>query len=195
MVLASASTVRATLLRSAGIHPEIVPAHVDEDEIKRAFRAEGRSALDAAIALAEVKAMRISRHHPGALVIGADQILVCGAEWFDKPVDLDHARAHLRTLRGKAHGLATAAVVVRDGQRIWHHGATPMLTMRDFTDGFLDDYLAREGDDVLTSVGVYKLEGRGVQLFSRIDGDFFTILGLPLLQLLGFLREHGVVGT
>jgi septum formation protein len=195
VVLASASAVRAALLRSAGIKAEIAPAHVDEDEIKRAFRAEGRSAIDAAIALAEVKAMRIARNHPGALVIGADQILVCGAEWFDKPADLDHARAHLRTLRGKAHGLATAAVIVRDGERIWHHPETPKLTMRDFTDAFLDDYLAREGADVLSSVGVYKLEGRGVQLFSRIDGDFFTILGLPLLPLLGFLREHGVVGT
>lgn len=187
--------MRARLLLAAGVEVIIAPADVDEGEIKQSFRAEGATALDTATALAEFKARRISPRHPGALVIGADQILVCGSEWFDKPVDLDHAKAHLRALRGKTHGLATAAVVFRDGQRIWHHGETPKLTMRSFSDSFIDDYLAREGEDALASVGAYRLEGLGSQLFSHIEGDFFSILGLPLLPLLAFLREHRVVAS
>jgi septum formation protein len=193
VVLASASPARAQLLEAAGVQVVLAPAHIDEDEVKGALRAEGVKATDAAIALAEMKALRISPRHPNALVVGADQILVCGGEWYDKPVDMDHARDRLRALRGKTHGLATAAVVVRDGKRIWHHVDTPELTMRSFSDAFIDAYLAREGADALASVGAYRLEGMGVQLFARIDGDFFTILGLPLLALLGFLREHGAV--
>lgn len=193
VVLASASPARQALLAAAGVPAAIEPAHVDEDEIKRALRAEGTSAIDAATTLAELKAGRISASVPGALVIGADQILVCHGEWFDKPRDMDHARAHLQALRGHDHGLATAAVVIRDGRRIWHHAETPRLTMRPFSDAFIDDYLARAGTDILTSVGAYRLEATGVQLFSRIEGDFFSILGLPLLPLLAFLREHGVV--
>jgi septum formation protein len=193
VVLASASPTRAHLLEAAGVKVVLAPAHVDEDEVKGALRADGADATDAAVALAEMKALRVSPRHPNALVVGADQILVCDGEWFDKPADMDHAKGRLRALRGKTHGLATAAVVVRDGKRIWHHVDTPKLTMRSFSDAFIDDYLAREGADALASVGAYRLEGMGVQLFARIDGDFFTILGLPLLALLGFLREHGAV--
>jgi len=171
----------------------VAAAHIDEDEIKRAHRAEGAVALDAATALAEMKARRIAAAHPGTLVIGADQILTLGPEWFDKPADMAHAKAHLRTLSGQIHGLATAAVVVRDGERIWHHAATPRLTMRPLRDAFIDEYLARVGDDALASVGAYHLEGLGAQLFARVDGDFFTVLGLPLLALLAFLREHRVI--
>ncbi|MQA65555.1 MAG: septum formation protein Maf [Alphaproteobacteria bacterium] len=193
VVLASASPTRAQLLQAAGVKTVLAPAHVDEDAVKGALRAEGVDATDAAVALAEMKALRVAPRYPGALVIGADQILVCDGEWFDKPADMDHAKNRLRALRGKTHGLATAAVVVRDGKRIWHHVDTPKLTMRSFSDSFIEDYLAHEGADALASVGAYRLEGMGVQLFARIDGDFFTILGLPLLALLGFLREHGAV--
>ena len=126
-------------------------------------------------------------------MIGADQILECDGAWFDKPRSMSEARSHLLALRGRTHRLATAACVVRDGQRIWHHVSVPALTMRAFSDAFLDSYLERCGDDLLSSVGAYRLEGAGAQLFARIRGDFFTILGLPLLELLGFLREHGVV--
>jgi septum formation protein len=195
IVLASASPVRKTLLCAAGLDPDIIPAHVDEDEIKRALKGERIDAGDGATRLAEMKAQRISAAQPGRLVIGADQILVCGSTWFDKPADMIEAQAHLRTLRGRSHELATSAVIVRDGRRIWHHAERPKLTMRPFTDSFIDDYLDRAGDDILSSVGAYHLEGIGVQLFSRIDGDYFSILGLPLLPLLAFLREHGVVGS
>jgi septum formation protein len=195
IVLASASPVRKTLLLAAGLDIDIIPAHIDEDEIKRALKGEGIDAGDGATRLAEMKAQRISAAHPGRLVIGADQILVCNGTWFDKPADLNDARAHLRTLRGRPHELATSAVIVRDGRRIWHHAERPKLTMRPFTDSFIDDYLARAGGDILSSVGAYHLEGIGVQLFSRIEGDYFSILGLPLLPLLAFLREHGVVGS
>lgn len=195
IVLASASPVRKTLLLAAGLDVDIIPAHIDEDEVKRGLKGEGVAAGDGATMLAEMKAQRISASQPGRLVLGADQILVCGGKWFDKPTDLNEARSHLRTLRGRPHELATSAVVVRDGRRIWHHTERPKMTMRPFTDSFIDDYLAHAGNDILSSVGAYHLEGTGVQLFSRIDGDYFSILGLPLLPLLAFLREHGVVGS
>lgn len=193
LILASASSVRQRLLAAAGVEAEIVPAHIDEAEIKAAYKGEGASANDAALALAEMKAARIAARHPGVLVIGADQILDCEGEWFDKPGSMAHAREHLLSLRGRTHTLATAACVVRDDQRIWHHLSAPTLTVRAFSEAFLDSYLERCGDDLLSSVGAYRLEGPGAQLFTRIRGDYFTILGLPLLELLGFLREHGVV--
>lgn len=193
VVLASASAVRARLLRDAGVAFETDATRVDEEEVKRAFKADGAAATDAATALAEMKARRVAPAHPRALVVGADQILVEGARWFDKPADLDEAKAHLRALSGRTHGLATAAVVVRDGTRLWHHVATPRLTMRPFSEAFIEAYLERAGPAVLASVGAYQLEGLGAQLFARVDGDFFTVLGLPLLALLAFLREHGAV--
>lgn len=192
-ILASQSRIRAELLAAAGVKFTVLPSHVDEDEIKRAQRAEGMNAIDAATALAEFKALRVSSRHPDAFVIGADQILTLDSRWLDKPVDIEEARAHLRALSGVTHQLATAAVVVRDGRRLWHHGQVPRLTMAKLEDGQIDDYLAREGDGALGSVGAYRLEGAGARLFSRIDGDFFTILGLPLMPLLDFLRSHGVV--
>ncbi|BBK45288.1 Maf-like protein [Allostella vacuolata] len=193
LILASASRTRAQILGAAGVTFSVQPAAVDEDEIKRSLRAEGADAAITADVLAETKAHRISRQHPGALVIGADQILECGAAWFDKPADSDHARGHLMALRGRAHRLATAVCVVRDGQRLWHHREAPQLTMRPFSDLFLDRYLALEGPELLSSVGAYRLEGLGIQLFARVEGDHFSILGLPLLPLLAFLRDHGVV--
>ena len=145
------------------------------------------------MALAELKAQRVSQRHKDALVIGADQMLQCGGIWFDKPPDLDHARGHLNALRGRTHELLSAVCVVRDGEVLWRHLESAQLTMRPFSDAFIDEYLAAAGDAVCASVGAYQLEGRGAQLFSCIKGDYFTILGLPLLPLLGFLVNHGVV--
>ncbi len=193
--LASASATRARLLDAAGIPVVAEPAAVDEEEIKAAFHAERRSAADCAAALAEAKAARISARHPEALVIGADQMLDCNGVWFDKPVDLAHARAHLLALRGKRHALISAVAVLRRGAVLWHTVDRAELTMRPFSDEFLHHYLVAAGDDALTSVGAYRLEGLGAQLFERIDGDFFSILGLPLLPLLDFLRGHGALAA
>ena len=193
LILASASKSRANLMRAAGLQFEVVPAHVDEDAIKASMKAEEASAADCALALAEFKAGTVSQRHPEALVIGADQMLDCGGIWFDKPKDVAGARNHLLTLRGKTHLLPTSVAIALNGAPIWHHTATPRLTVRPFSDAFIDGYLAAVGDAVTSSVGAYHLEGRGAQLFSKVDGDFFTILGLPLLELLAFLREHRIV--
>ncbi|MBB3263013.1 septum formation protein [Azospirillum sp. OGB3] len=193
VVLASGSRTRAEMLERAGVRVSLAPAAVDEEEIKLAARAEGAPVEDVAEALAELKAQRVTRKHPGALVIGADQMLECEGRWFDKPADREAARAQLQDLRGKTHRLVSCAVVIRDGERLWHHVDRARLTMRPFSDAFLESYLNAAGDDVLGSVGAYHLEGLGAQLFHRVDGDFFTILGLPLLPLLGFLRVHGVI--
>jgi septum formation protein len=193
LILASGSAIRAELLRRAGVGFTIEAAAVDEAEIKSSFRAERRPAVECAVALAEAKAARVSRRHAGALVIGADQILVCDGIWYDKPSDRAAARDQLMALRGKRHELVSALCVLRDGERLWHVVERPALTMRRFADYFLEEYLDAAGDAVLASVGAYQVEGRGVQLFERIEGDFFAILGLPLLPLLAFLRGHGVV--
>ena len=193
LVLASGSAIRAELLRRAGIDIVVDTANVDEAEIKASFQGEKRAAAECAVALAEAKASRVARRHPGALVIGADQMLVCDGVWFDKPRDLGEARRQLTALRGRRHELVAAVCVIRDATRLWHVVDRPALTMRPFSDAFLEDYLLTAGSAVLGSVGVYQLEGRGSQLFSRIDGDYFAILGLPLLPLLEFLRGHGVI--
>lgn len=193
--LASASTARAALLRHAGVAVEIEPARIDEGEVKASMRAEKATAEMVSETLAEMKASRVARRHPGALVIGADQMLVCEDRWYDKPESVDDARKHLQTLRGRQHALVSALCVVRNDTRIWHHLEYARLTMRPFSDSFLEDYLAASGPEVLEAVGAYRLEGLGIQLFSRIEGEYTTILGLPLLPLLDFLRGHGVVKT
>ncbi|MDO9712099.1 Maf family protein [Paracraurococcus lichenis] len=193
LILATASAARRAVLAGAGLAFEAMAAAVDEAAIKESAQAEGIPAEDAAILLAEAKAQRIARRHPEALVIGADQMLVCDGAWFDKPADLDGARAHLRALRGRAHVLVSAMVCWRGGARVWQHLARPRLTMRDFSDDFLEAYLAAEGEALLSSVGAYRLEGPGVQLFSAVEGEHSAILGLPLLPLLDFLRGHGVL--
>ena len=193
LILASASPTRARLLAASGLQFRVEPAAIDEGAVRDAFRVEHRSAIDCAVALAEFKARQMAERHHRALVIGADQILVCGGMWFDKPTALGDARAQLQALRGHTHELATAACVVQTGTRLWHTVSRPKLTMRRFSDVFLDAYLAEEGAAVLDSVGAYRLEGRGVQLFERIEGDYFAILGLPLLKLLGFLRGCGEI--
>ncbi|MBP2229823.1 septum formation protein [Azospirillum agricola] len=191
LVLASGSRTRAAMLERAGLTAILDKPLVDEEEVKLAGRAEGVPADAVAEALAELKAQRVTRRHPRALVIGADQMLECEGVWFDKPADRAAARDQLLALRGKTHQLVSCAVVVRDGERLWHKIDRAKLTMRRFSDAFLDEYLDRVGDDALHSVGAYQLEGLGAQLFQKVDGDFFTILGLPLLPLLGFLRVHG----
>ncbi|MDQ1080938.1 nucleoside triphosphate pyrophosphatase [Pseudoroseomonas cervicalis] len=193
LILASSSETRAALLRGAGLEFEARPARVDEAALKQAAQAEAIPPGDAAILLAEAKAQRIARQAPEAVVIGADQLLVCEGRWYDKPEDIAAARAQLQALRGRSHTLHTATVAWRGGQRIWQHLATPRLTMRGFSDAFLERYLAAEGEAVTWSVGAYRLEGLGVQLFRDIQGEHSAILGLPLLPLLGFLRQHGVL--
>lgn len=193
LVLASASTSRRALLRASGLHFDIRPADIDEAALKHAAQAEAASAEAAALRLAHAKAAHIAAAEPDALVLGADQILVCDGVWFDKPPDLAAARAQLQTLRGRTHVLATAIVCHRGNARLWQHIAQPRLTMRAFSDDFLDAYLALEGDHVLGSVGAYRLEGPGVHLFAAVEGDHAAILGLPLLPLLAFLREAGVL--
>jgi septum formation protein len=193
LILASGSAIRSEILRRAGVAFTVETSAVDEAEIKAAFRAEQRPVIDCAVALAEAKASRVSRRHAGALVIGADQILVCDGVWYDKPADRAAARDQLLALRGKRHELVSAVCVLRDGERLWHVVERPALTVREFSDGFLEGYLDTAGDAILASVGAYELEGRGVQLFERIHGDFFAILGLPLLPLLAFLRGHGAI--
>jgi septum formation protein len=195
LVLASASPTRALLLRHAGLTVVVDPAAVDEAAAKESLRAAGADAGAAAIALAELKAQKVSRRHAGGLVLGADQLLECDGDWFDKPADLAAARSQLQALRGRRHRLYSAAVAVRDGIRLWHHVGEASLTMRPFGDAFLDAYLKRAGADLLGSVGAYRLEGLGVQLFATVQGDHFTILGLPLLPLLDFLRGHRVLAA
>jgi nucleoside triphosphate pyrophosphatase len=194
LVLASASIARARLLAAAGLDFRVEPAPLDEASLKRDYRAEGRrDAAACALALAEAKARQTAAHSPRAVVIGADQILVCEETWFDKPGNLADARNQLRALRGRTHTLVTAVCAVQGVTRLGHAISEPRLRMRHFTDAFLDGYLASEGPDVLGSVGAYRFEGGGVQLFEQIEGEYFAVLGLPLLDLLEFLRNKGIL--
>lgn len=195
LILASSSPTRRRVLEAAGLSFGVEAAGVDEDEVKFSLKASGASGAQIAETLAEMKASRVSARHPGALVIGADQVLECNGVLFDKPPDPAQARAQLQALRGRSHELLSAICVARDGARIWHFNGRARLVMRPFSAAFLDDYLRRGGQDLLGSVGVYRLEGLGAQLFSRIEGDWFTILGVPLLPLLDFLRGHKLVAA
>jgi septum formation protein len=193
VVLASASPSRRQLLAAAGVRVEVEAPRVDEESVKAALSAEGASVEQAAETLAELKAQRISARRPEALVIGADQMLECGGVWFDKPPDRAHAAGHLRALLGREHRLVCAVCVVHRGARIWHHVDQARLVMRPLSDDFIEAYLDAAGPSVLSTVGAYRLEDLGAQLFSRVEGDHFTILGLPLLPLLGFLRDRRVL--
>ncbi len=191
LILASGSQTRLMLLQAAGLSVTARPPAVDEDAVKRQARAEAVGADTAALTLAGLKARAVD--DPDALVIGADQILVCEGRWFDKPADLAAARAHLQALRGRPHVLQTAVVCRRQGRTLWQHVAAPALRMRPVSDGFIDAYLALEGDRVLSSVGAYRLEGPGLQLFEAVEGEHAAILGLPMLALLEFLRACGLL--
>jgi septum formation protein len=193
VLLASESEARAAMLRAAGLEVEVQPARIDEAALKEALLAEEAAPRDIADALAELKAKRVSGRAPGRLVLGADQVLVADGALHDKPRDRAEAAKQLRALRGRTHQLLSAAVIARDGAAIWRHVGTARLAMRPFTDRFLEEYLDREGEAVCASVGAYRLEGLGAQLFARVEGDYFTILGLPLLEVLGFLRAQGVL--
>ena len=185
------------MLEAAGIETVLQPAAVDEGEIKDSFKAAGGSAGgEAAVALAELKADRVAiGARPEAVVLGGDQILTCEGDWFDKPPDRDAARAQLERLSGKPHELHTAVVAFRNGVRIWHHLTLNRLWMRDLSPAFLDHYLDAIGDDALETVGGYHIERLGPHLFTRIEGDHFSILGLPLLPTLAFLRDQGCIAA
>ena len=192
VVLASTSAIRRAVLTGAGVAFDSVSPGVDETAIKDSLLAEGLSPRDIADALAEAKAVKVSRKRPG-LVIGADQTLDLEGRLLDKAGSVEEAGARLKALRGRTHRLHCGMVVARDGQPIWREVVTSTLRMRTFSDAYLDAYLQRNAPGVLSSVGCYQLEGEGVQLFDRIEGDYFAILGLSLIPLLDLLRRHGAV--
>lgn len=193
LILASSSKARYSMLKNAGVACEAIASMIDEDGYKQSMKAEGASAAEAAETLAEMKALRMYRQQPDGIVIAADQMLECNGIWFDKPRDRDNTRAQLRALRGKTHQLVSAAVIYKEGSRIWGTIDTAHLTVRNFTDEWLENYLDTVGDEIYNCVGGYQLEGIGAQLFTKVRGDYFTVLGLPLLPLIGFLRDHGIL--
>ena len=193
LILASASGIRARLLREAGVRFGVRPADVDEDEAKRNFGSQTGVKQDLSDVLAALKAVSVSKACPQALVLGCDQVLSCEDRLFDKARDIDEARQTLMALRGKAHTLITSCVLARDGMVVWQHQERAILWMRAFSDEFLESYLKNEGRSILGSVGCFQYEGRGAQLFERVKGDYFAILGLPLLAVLTALREQGVL--
>lgn len=195
IVLASSSVTRQRMLENAGVVFESHPARIDEEEIKQSLLAEDAPGHAIADVLAERKAAYVSHRHPDKIIVGADQILECDGEIYSKPVDRAGAKTQLERLRGRDHDLISVVCVVQNGQRIWHHLDRAHLQMRRFSDGFLDDYLDAVGDIALEGPGGYRIEGLGAQLFSRITGDYFTILGLPLLPLLDYLRVQKTLPT
>ncbi len=195
LVLASASTARRDMLVNAGVDITVAPADVDESVLKAVAIDAGMAASDLAPRLADAKARAGSAAHPGAWVIGADQVLIQDGEAFDKAPDLAAAAAVLRRLSGRRHELFSAVCVARDGRVVWRHMDRAALWMRPLSDAFIEGYLDQAGGGVLWSVGCYQIEGLGAQLFERIDGDHFTIQGLPLLPLLAFLRQQGLIAA
>lgn len=192
IILASASLTRQRMLASAGLNVIFRPAAIDEDAIREALAKDGATVADAAIALAELKANRVSQQEPDALVIGADQILDCEGKWFAKAVDMADAVTTLKALAGRPHRLTSAVAVFRNGQRLWSQAEQAMLTMRSLSDAEISRYLDLVGLEILISVGCYQVETIGICLFEDIIGEHSTILGLPMLPLLRFLRLHGV---
>ena len=189
--LASASPSRRMLMENAGLKFQAVAAQIDERAVEREIEHRALGPDELALELACSKALEVSGRFPQALIIGCDQTMSLGQQVFHKPADRAEARANLLLLRGRTHRLNSGVVLVRGGHEIWRHLSTADLSMREFSDAFLEDYLVRCGDDVMKSVGCYQLEGIGIQLFNSISGDYFTILGLPLLPLLEQLRTLG----
>ena len=194
IILASGSAIRHQILTQAGIGFETIVKSVDETAIKASMLSENFRLQDIADALAEAKSVRVSQQNPG-LVIGADQIMVMDNSLFDKPKDMNEAKSRLLSMRGKTHYLIGAVVISENGIPVWRHLAKTKLTMREFSDSFLDDYLVAEGESLLQSVGAYRFEGRGSQLFSNVEGDFFSILGLSLLPVMDYLRQRGAISS
>jgi septum formation protein len=193
LVLASGSRIRAELLGNAGLAFVKDPSSIDERAVEEPLLDAGVSPEDIARVLAEAKASDVSARRPGDLVIGADQVLEFEGRRLTKPADMEAARRQLLAMSGKRHELHSAVTLARDGETLWTHVGTVRLTMRDFGPEFVGRYLAKAGEDILSSVGAYQLEGPGIQLFERIEGDYFTVLGLPLLPLLEKLRERGAI--
>lgn len=192
VILASGSESRRRLLANAGVAAEAVRPNVDEDAAKATFRAKGMRVADQAMQLAELKAIKVSQRMPG-LVIGGDQMLNLDGEPIDKPKDMADAGNHLRKFSGKTHRLETAIVIAENGEPVWRNLSAPKLTVRPLSEDFIASYLEASGEGLLKTVGAYMLEDLGAQLFTRIEGDYFTILGLPLLPLLDYLRTRGVL--
>ncbi|MDO6590462.1 septum formation protein Maf [Loktanella sp. D2R18] len=191
IILASGSEIRATLLRNAAVPFSVAKARIDEDMIRQSLTAEEASPRDIADTLAELKAQRVASRHPDALVIGCDQILAKGRTVFSKPETPAQAFEQLQSLRGDKHQLLSAAVIYGEGKPLWRHVGSVRLQMRDASDTYLQDYVDRNWESIRHSVGAYKLEEEGVRLFTRIDGDYFNVLGLPLLELLSYLTLRG----
>lgn len=197
IVLASTSRARREMLAAAGVAFTVEAADVDEPAIRKTLLAAKSAATPPQIAdaLARAKAEDVSQRHKGSLVIGGDQVLALGTELLTKAKDEAAARATLKKLRGMTHELHSTVALAVDGRVLWTHTGTARLKMRDFSDAFLEEYLTRAGDRIGQSVGAYELEGLGVQLFDKIEGDYFTVLGLPLLPLLAELRAHGMIAA
>ena len=193
LILASASEIRRKLLVNAGLTVEAIPARIDEETIRAALESEGAGPRDIADTLAEMKARKLAERHPDAMVIGCDQVLEFQRKAWGKPDTVEEARDQLQTLRGQTHRLLSAVVVYDDGKPVWRHIGEVRLTMHAFSDAYLAEYLSRNWDSLRQSVGGYKLEEEGVRLFSAIEGDYFTVLGLPVLPLLSYLGQRGVI--
>ncbi len=191
IILASGSEIRLTLLRNAGVEVVAIPARVDEDALRDAMLADAAPPRDIVDALAEMKAQKISAKHPQALVIGCDQVLSFDGDILSKPESPEEARAQLAKMRGKRHDLLSAAVICENGRPIWRHVGVARMMMRQISDQYLDDYVARNWGSIRHSVGAYKLEEEGVRLFTQVQGDYFTVLGLPLLEVLSYLTLRG----
>lgn len=193
LILASKSPFRAQLLKNAGLIFSTENADIDERAVEAPLYQSGATPQDVAIILAEAKALAVSEKNPDALIIGCDQTLSLGDEIFHKPVDLEEAGKNLLKLSGQTHQLNSGIVLVKNGETIWRHIAIAHMSMRILRPEFIGRYLGRVGDSILSSVGAYQLEGEGIQLFEKIDGDYFTIIGLPLLPLLQKLREESLI--
>lgn len=193
IILASGSSIRAQLLENAGVRFTVQTARVDEETAKRALLAEEASPRDIADTLAEMKARKVSDKVPGPMVLGCDQVLDFEGQLLSKPQSPEDALAQLKAMRGKRHMLLSAAVIYQNGEPIWRHVGQVRLRMRMSSDAYLRDYVARNWDSIRHAVGAYKLEEEGVRLFATIDGDYFNVLGMPLLELLNFLAVKGVI--
>jgi septum formation protein len=193
LILASGSEIRATLLRNAGLSFDQIVARIDEQSVKSALIANKAPPRDIADALAEMKARKVAGKHLDAMVIGCDQVLAFEGAILSKPHDRDDARAQLKQMRGKRHMLLSAAVIYHEGKPIWRHVGQVRLRMRDVSDAYIDAYIDRNWEDIRHAVGAYQLEAEGVRLFHSIEGDYFHVLGMPLLELLAFLTLRGVI--